>query len=284
MKAATGAVTTYLDFGMAQGGRRTSYDYREGQNAYDLFMGARYLHDLVAYRNGDLDAVFHPEDLRDQLRKYTALSICAAGGRALTYYEIGSSVMGVIDAVTCLNASYGELDPRRIVWHGVDNSAFMNAMATSTHEGYDIRLATTARAVACDLFFAKGVSLLYAIDNESLFCDVLANSRLAVFDYTFALDGKISEVVGTGLPVTFLNIDECRTRLSDMPGRTLRLEPYTIKTYHQGGSKATYDCVFGYSALVERYLAEMEHRSRAFEERWQRPLMRAARPPAPAGV
>ena len=50
----------------------------------------------------------------------------------------------------------------------------------------------------CDLFFAKGVSLLYAIDNEALFCDVLAMSRIAVFDYTFALGHKITEVVGTG--------------------------------------------------------------------------------------
>lgn len=288
MKPATGPVTTYLDFGMTQGGRRTSYDYREGQNAYDLFMGARYLHDLVAYRAGDLDAVFHPEDLRDQLRKYTALAVCgrsaAATSRPLTYYEIGSSVMGVIDAINCLDAKYGEIDPRRIVWQGVDNSTFMNAMAQSTHEGYDVRLATTARPIECDLFFAKGVSLLYAIDHEALFCDVLAGSRLAIFDYTFALGGRLSEVVGTGLPVTFLNLDDCRRRLEAIPGRTLRLEPYTIKTYHQGGAKVTYDCVYGERALVGQYLAEMDVRSRAFEDEWRRPLVRAPRTPALAGV
>jgi len=284
MKPATGIVTTYLDFGMTQGGRRTSYDYREGQNAYDLFMGARYLHDLIAYRAGDLDAVFHPEDVRDQLRKYTALAVCGEDARTLTYYEIGSSVMGVIDAINCLNARFGELDPRRIVWHGVDNSSFMNAMAQYTHEGYDIRLTTAARPVECDLFFAKGVSLLYAIDTAALFCDVLASSRLSVFDYTFSLDGGISDVVGTGLPVTFLNLDECRQRLSGMPGRTLRLEPYTIKTYHQGGAKVTYDCVFGDTALVDRYLAAVEERSRRFEEQWQRPVLRTPRSPALASV
>src|SRR4051794_7011710 len=122
MKAATGAVTTYLDFGMTQGGRRTSYDYREGQNAYDLFMGARYLNDLIAYRGGEVGAAFHPEDLRDNLRKHTALTVCRRPTHPLTYYEIGSSVMGVIDAVDCLNRKYADLDTREIVWCGVDNS------------------------------------------------------------------------------------------------------------------------------------------------------------------
>jgi hypothetical protein len=284
MKPATGNVTTYLDFGMTQGGRRVSYDYREGQHAYDLFMGARYLHDLMAYRSGDLDAVFHPEDVRDQLRKYTALVVCRNGARGLVYYEVGSSVMGVIDAINCLNGKYGKLNPHRIVWRGVDNSTFMNTMARVTHEDYDIRLTTTANPVECDLFFAKGVSLLYAIDNEALFCDVLAKSRLAVFDYTFSLGQRLSEVVGTGLPVTFLDLDECRRRLDGMPGRTLRLEPYTIKSYHQGGTKVTYDCVFGECALVEQYLTEMDARSRAFEGEWQRPLLRAPKATAMAGV
>src|SRR4051812_41724277 len=63
------AVTTYLDFGMTKGGKRTCYDYREDQPAYDLFMGARYLRDLIAYREGNADEVYHPEDVRDTLRK-----------------------------------------------------------------------------------------------------------------------------------------------------------------------------------------------------------------------
>ena len=277
MKAPIGKVTTYLDFGMTQGGRRTSYDYREGQNAYDLFMGARYLNDLIAYRAGDLDSVFHPEDLRDQLRKYTALSVCARTANRLTYYEIGSSVMGVIDAINCLNRKYGELDTRHITWCGVDNSNFMNAMAESTHQDYDVRLTTTAGPIACDLFFAKGVSLLYAVADEDLFCEVLASSRIAIFDYTFSLGSRISDVVGTGLPVTFLNLDECRSRLTAVEGKTLILEPYTIKTYHQGGAKVTYDCMFGDRDVVEAYVRTLDERSRTFERDWDRPLMRTAR-------
>lgn len=274
MKARTGPVTTYLDFGMTQGGRRVSYDYYEGQQAYDLFMGARYLHDLIAYRSGNVDAVHHPEDLRDQLRKYCALVACRADTRRLSYYEIGSSVFGVIDALNFLDRKYGELNTSSIAWHGVDNSAFMNGMARATHDTYDIQLRDRPAALPCDVFFAKGVSLLYALDDEALFCDVLANCQIAIFDYTFARGERITEVVGTGLPVTFLNLDECRSRLT-ADGKALLLAPYTLKTYHQDPAKVTYDCVYGDRAVIDRYLADLERRTNGFEALWQRSLLRS---------
>lgn len=270
-------VTTYLDFGMTKRGKRTCYDYREGQPAYDLFMGARYLNDLIAYRRGTVGDVYHPEDVRDNLRKHTGLSVCREDGRRLTYYEVGSSVMGAIDGINYLNTKYGSLDTCAIAWYGVDNSRFMNAMALYTHEGYDIRLSESASPIACDLFFAKGVSLLYAIDDETLFSDILKASRIAIFDYTFARGGKVSDVVGTGLPVTFLGLDECTRRLAQ-PGKTLILGPYAIRTYHQSPDKITHDCVYGDADLVTRYLAALEKNEAEFESIWQRPLIR---PPAP---
>jgi hypothetical protein len=266
-------VTTYLDFGMTKKGKRTCYDYREGQNAYDLFMGARYLADLIAYRNGNPADVYHPEDVRDQLRKYAALAICRRLGHRLTYYEVGSSVLGVIDALNYLDQKYRELDTHDIAWHGVDNSTFMNAMAKYTHEDYDVHLSEAATPIPCDLFFAKGVSLLYAIDAEELFCEVMEQSRIAVFDYTFAVEGALAEAVGTGLPVTYLNLEKIRQRLS-ASGKTLMLTPYTIRSYHQTPDRVTYDCVFGEPDLVQRYLDEMEKKAAGFEALWQRPLVR----------
>jgi hypothetical protein len=267
------SVTTYLDFGMIKRGKRACYDYREGQQAYDLFMGARYLNDLIAYRHGNVGDVYHPEDLRDNLRKYTALSVCRREGQTLTYHEVGSSVLGVIDALNYLNQKYERLNTAEIAWYGVDNSMFMNAMARYTHESYDVHLSEQVHPVPCDLFFAKGVSLLYAIHDEGLFGDVLDNSRIAIFDYTFARNGKVSDVVGTGLPVTFLDLDECRQRLS-RAGRTLLLNPYSIRTYHQTPDRVTYDCIYGDTAVVERYVAAMDENAADFERLWHRPLIR----------
>jgi hypothetical protein len=268
-------VTTYLDFGMTKAGKRTCYDYREGQIAYDLFMGARYLNDVIAYRQGEALKVYHPEDVRDNLRKHTALSVCRDTSPHLTYYEVGSSVMGAIDGINYLDAHYRSLDTRAVKWCGVDNSPFMNAMARYTHEGYDLQLSETTAPVPCDVFFAKGVSLLYAIDSEASFAAVLGASRIAVFDYTFARGGKVRDVVGTGLPVTFLDLDECR-RLLTLPGKTLTLSPYGIRTYHQDPSKVTFDCLYGDHEVVDRYLAAWEKNAAEFEEVWQFPLVRPA--------
>jgi hypothetical protein len=272
-KMPTDAVTTYLDFGMTRRGKRTCYDYREGQQAYDLFMGARYLNDLIAYREGRVEAVYHPEDVRDNLRKHTALTVCNTDVRPPVYYEIGSSVMGAIDGINYINGQYGGLDTRRITWYGVDNSHFMNAMATYTHHGYDLHLSETVAAVSCDLFFAKGVSLLYAIHTEDLFADVLAHSRVAVFDYTFTVEPRIHDVVGTGLAVTYLNFDECRERLT-RGGKKLILTPYTLRTYHRSPDKVSYDCIYGDAGTVDQYVAELGKRVERFEAVWGRPLVR----------
>jgi hypothetical protein len=269
-------VTTYLDFGMTKGGKRTSYDYREDQPAYDLFMGARYLNDLIAYREGRVEDVYHPEDLRDNLRKYTALAVCRRQGERLAYHEIGSSVLGVIDALNYLDGRYKQLDTTDIAWYGVDNSRFMNAMAAYTHEGYDVRLSEVVEPVACDLFFAKGVSLLYAIDTEDLLCEVLKQSRIAVFDYTFSRKARISDVVGTGLPVTFLNLEDCQRGLS-VPGKKLILNPYWLRTYHHSPDKVTYDCVYGDDEIVDRYLGEIQKKAAEFEALWHRPLIRPSK-------
>jgi hypothetical protein len=270
---ATHAVTTYLDFGMTKRGKRTCYDYREGQQAYDLFMGARYLNDLIAYREGRVEAVYHPEDVRDNVRKYVALTVCRRGDGRLTYYEIGSSVLGVIDALNHLNQKYRDLATHEIAWYGVDNSHFMNAMARYTHHDYDVHLSETVTPVPCDLFFAKGVSLLYAIHTEELFADVLGQSRIAVFDYTFTTAARIHDVVGTGLPVTYLNLDECTRRLT-RKGKKLIVQPYTLRTYHLTPDKVTYECIYGDDAVVDRYVEALDTKARAFEALWGHPLVR----------
>ncbi|SVD66834.1 uncharacterized protein METZ01_LOCUS419688, partial [marine metagenome] len=93
-KLPKGEITTYTDFGKVQGGMRTSYAYHTGQEAYDLYMGARYLQDMLFYDQGKVDIVFQPEDLRDNKRKYAGLVACKEGVDHLTYYEVGSSAFG----------------------------------------------------------------------------------------------------------------------------------------------------------------------------------------------
>lgn len=261
-KIAKGRTTTYLDFGQTTGGRRTSYDYYEGQPAYDLFMGARYVGDMIAYRTDEVGKVYQAEDLRDQSRKYAALVACGATKR-LRFYEVGSSVMGVIDALEYLNKRYQQLNIKDVSFLGTDNSHWMNEVAHYTHEAYRLKLfydVKEAGAVTCDLFFAKGVSLMYAFADEKLMCNALRKSKIAIFDYTFSRQGRVQNFVGTGLRVTFLDFEKCKKLLA-ADNKVLILKPYQIKHYHTDPHKVTYDCIYGNRKTVEKYLAELPQKT-----------------------
>lgn len=261
-KEVKGRPTTYLDFGNTIAGRRTSYDYYEDQSAYDLFMGARYMGDMIAYRNGEVDKVYQREDLRDQNRKYAAL-VALKVNTSQIFYEVGSSLMGVIDALEFLNKTFQQLSVTDIAFIGVDNSRWMNEVAQYTHPQYKLKLyydIKQSKKVQCDLFFAKGVSLMYAFSDERAMCAALKKSRLAIFDYTFSRRGKLQHYVGTGVPVTYLNLAKCQNLLK-VKKKQLILKPYRIKTYHTDPNKVTYDCIYGEPKLVARYFKELKSKT-----------------------
>lgn len=264
-KEAKGEVKTFLDFGKIQAGRRTCYDYYEGQDAYDLFMGARYFKDIMAYRDEEIEKIYQVEDVRDQTRKYAALVACKelSDGK-MAFFEPGSAAMGVIDALEYLNKKYQQLNIKEIKFKGIDNSKWMNAAALYTHEKYDLTLWESAKesgAVSSDLFFAKGVSLMYIYQDEETMCSAVKNSRIAIFDYTFSLGNKIQDFVGTGLPVTYLSLEKCKSLL-ETEGKILITKPYLIKNYgHNSKEKITYDCIYGDKEVIEKYIKELENKT-----------------------
>jgi len=262
-RVAKGKSTTYIDFGKVQSGMRSSYAYHTDQEAYDFYMGARYLQDMMFYKEGKINSVFQPEDLRDNKRKYAGLVVCKKNTDSATYFEVGSSCLGVIEALEYLNIEHSEIDLKSIKFLGVDNSKWMNYVAVNCHKDYKVQVfedAKDASHVKCDFFFAKGVSLMYAYQDEESMCNMLKNTRLAVFDYTFSKKGKISEVIDTGLGITYLNYDRCKEIL-DIDGKVLVKKPYLIKKYNQGGNKISYDCIYGDKDIVDHYLSELENRT-----------------------
>jgi len=260
-RVAKGKTTTYIDFGKVQSGMRSSYAYHTDQEAYDFYMGARYLQDMMFYKQGKIDSVFQPEDLRDNNRKYAGLIACKQTTDNTTYFEVGSSCLGVIEALEYLNKEHSELDLNSTKFVGVDNSQWMNFAAVNCHKDYEVEVfedAKDATHVKSDFFFAKGVSLMYAYQDEESMCNMLKNTRLAVFDYTFATKGKISEVIDTGLGITYLNYDKCKEILN-VDGRVLVEKPYVIKKYNQGVTKISYDCIYGDKDIVDNYLGQLEN-------------------------
>jgi len=101
-------------------------------------------------------------------------------------------------------------------------------------------------------------------------CNALQKSKIAIFDYTFSLKGSVRDIVGTGLPVSFLNLEKCK-KLLEKKGKVLILKPYTIKTYHADPNKITYDCVYGDEDVVSKYFAELKKKTRETVETYGDP-------------
>ena len=246
---------SYLEFGKILGKKKVIYDSRDGQEAYDFFMVSRYLKDMIAYRTGNIKNIHHKEDLHDNIKKYTALSICKNPSNPLIYYEVGSSLMGVADALEFLNKKFKKLNIEDILFVGVDNSDMMNSVAKYTHSGYKLDLYTEVKVLTCNIFFAKGVSLLYTFNDEKFFSHVLKNSDIAIFDYTFSLKDAIKDFVGTGKPVTFLSLEKCKDLLNDNNKKLILNPSKRVDTANK--NKATYECVYGDKSLLKAYFREL---------------------------
>lgn len=252
-------VKSYLEFGYQDDDTKVPYDTRENQEAYDFFMVARYLKDIISYRTGKIENLHREEDLQDNIKKYTALSVCKNPSIPLVFYEIGSSLMGVIDSLEYLNKKFGELNIKDILFVGVDNSDMMNTVAAYLHDGYKLKLFKEKAIIPCDLFFAKGVSLLYAFDDEQLFCDILKKSRIAVFDYTFSLKGaSIKDFIGSGKEVTYLNFKKCK-KLLDVNTKKLVLQSSERK-FKIPEDMVLYECIYGDKEIVEKYIQELKNK------------------------
>ena len=252
---------TYLEFGYQEGGKKVPYDIKLGKEAYDFFMVSRYLKDIISYRTGKVENVHHEEDVEDNIKKYIALFVCNDDKHRLVFYEIGSSLMGVIDSLEYLDKKHKKLDVKNILFAGADNSDMMNAIAKYLHEGYELDVFKNISIVPCDLFFAKGISLLYVFKDEQLLCNVLKNARIAVFDYTFSRGNEpIKDIAVSGKPITYLSLEKCRKFLN-VKGKKLVLLPSKRK-FKIPKDRALYECVYGDSDLVDKYLKKLKKKSR----------------------
>jgi len=245
-----------MEYGYIDGDKKFPRDLKEGQEGYDFYMVPRYLKDIISYRTGKLKDIHHKADIKDNLKKYVALYVCKNKFRSLTFYEIGSSLMGVIDSLEYINKKFGLLNIKDISFVGIDNSRMMNAVASYLYKDYKLKLYEEKRIIPCDLFFSKGVSLLYAFDDEQLFCDILKKCKIAVFDYTFSLGkDKIKRTIPSGKPGVHLNLKKFK-KLLNLPDKKLFLKQSNRK-HNIPKDCGLFECIYGEEKLVKKYLKEL---------------------------
>ena len=270
---------SYLEFGAINpdGETKTVWDLRTGQTAYDWFMLARYANDLAAYQRMTLllpeitlekltkcyaCEIHHPDDFSVNLGKLLALGVVNSAQAPPSFFELGHTLFGCIEGMTfCqqllehLTICSPEINLRQVAWSGIDISPLFNQLAPLLHTGYHITADDNMDRLLphYSVFFAKGVTLLYAVRSiESLF-GLFDRCLLALFDYSLSLGEEQEIVLGTGKPVVYLSLG---TFLSayHASGKTIYLKRGNSRIDRDSG-RVWIDGIIGNTELCQHFIA-----------------------------
>ncbi|MFB2829247.1 hypothetical protein ACE1BS_06385 [Aeromonas jandaei] len=220
---------SYLEFGCVDpvSGARQVYDFRTHEKAYEWLMGARYANDIVAYNkmtaalscrqfqsveNIFVGEIHHKDDLVFNCNKLIALELCH--GR---FFELGQTLFGCIDGMhflTELNALISAHDNKvsltEIEWVGVDISTYFNVLAKMLHSSHNVSVYEDVNELPrhFNVFFAKGITLLYAIRSAEQLFRIMSKSDISIIDYSFSISSSIDTQIGTGKDVRYLSWPE----------------------------------------------------------------------------
>ncbi len=225
-----GKTFSYLEFGeiSQDANSKEVYDFRTKSQAYDWLMHARYSHDIFTYlqmlrllEKGDLKEVellykkgiYHADDFSSNLNKLTALSLF----KNKSFFEYGQTLFGCIEGIQfCrellrnLSTCVEETNLEEVQWYGFDISSFFNEMACLMHSKYSVHTSAETSLIheGSQVFFAKGVTLLYALRSGEDFFNLANNSQLGLFDYSLSPKESRDSTIGTGKSVCFIGLEE----------------------------------------------------------------------------
>jgi len=226
---------SYLEFGSIDlaAGKKNVWDFRLHDKAYDWLMLARYSNDMVTYVNmkeklgqapiEDIANIYdsevhHKNDASLNLGKLCALAVMKnhqeAQDKPLSFFELGQTIFGCIEGMEFYQellkhtgVDIPNIDFKKMSWYGVDISQFFNKLAVLMHEKYNVKTMDELSMLPpqADVFFSKGVTLLYAVRNASQLIEILEKGRLCIFDYSFSLGDNQEVTIGSGKLVKYLD-------------------------------------------------------------------------------
>lgn len=269
---------SYLEFGSIDltAGKKNIWDFRLHDKAYDWLMLARYSNDMIAYMKmgeeleaNNLNKAFqiyntemhHKDDASINLAKLIALSVSKESNASSSFFEIGQTVYGCIEGMSfynellkMLNVTAENCNLKEVIWYGVDISDFFNRLAKIMHSNYTIRTMPDIKQMkhSVDIFFAKGVTLLYACDSIAQFFNILDKGKLGIFDYSFSLENDQVASIGTGKQVKYLSFSEFYAEMNRR-GNKMFIKRGNSKIDNLT-NRVWVDCVYGNDEMCKKYI------------------------------
>lgn len=269
----------YLEFGAIQinAGEKTVWDFRVHDEAYNWFMFSRYANDLLTYiemseaihteRVENIFNIFkqnihHPDDAALNLNKLVGLAVCHKTGEGLSYYELGQTIFGCIDAMEFLfkflkynEIRFPDIDLSQVNWYGLDISEMFNKFSKIMHQNYKVHTMFQHQYLPemVDVFYSRGISLLYAIrDIDSIF-HTINKSRCAIFDYSLTMSEEEEVTIGTGKSVRYLNYLDFLEALRRQDSKSMFV--YTGKSkYIPDTNRLWIECLYGEEDICNDFI------------------------------
>ena len=129
-----------------------------------------------------------------------------------------------------------------------------NRLAKLLHQEYRVHtyLDPSELPGQVDVFFSKGISLLYAVRDVEHFFNTVGRGRLAVFDYSLSCTGIEDTTIGSGKTVRYLDytdfIKDYRKR-----DKALFIKVNNSK-YIKEKNRLWLDCLYSDSETCERFI------------------------------
>lgn len=274
-------IIPYLEFGSIDLAhiKKQVYDFKIKDKAYDWFMLGRYANDLLMYKklNQIIDVepllnvieyyqkeIHHKRDFSQNLDKLTGLKILASrNSDSINFYELGQTIFGCIEAIefcqnliAFLKIESNSLNLNQIKWYGKDISEYFNQLSVLFHPKHIIHTSKTDPQnidYQNTLFYAKGITLLYAIDSIPKLFKCLTNSTLAIFDYSFSLDGDKQENIGTGVPTYYLDYNNF---IKNIPNNSKIYIRKNKSYYNQNTKKLYIEAICGSEEICQQFIQQ----------------------------
>jgi hypothetical protein len=229
-------IIAYLEFGEINivEGKKKVWDFRLHQKAYDWLMLSRYANDLLAFNamkkmigakpeQAIIDyfnkEVHHDDEMALHLAQDIAIAVTQDKPvlASPSFYELGQTIFGCIegmelyyDLLNHLGIECPQINFKNIEWFGVDISEMFNELSVIFHKDYKVKtfLLQSELPKKMDVFFSKGITLLYAVRNLSDLFNIIRKGRIAVFDYSFSTDKIEDTTIGSGKTVRYLSLKD----------------------------------------------------------------------------
>lgn len=245
---------SYLEFGQIDldKAQKTVYSFKLHQKAYDWFMLARYTNDILTLRNMQkyllLDKlnevcdlfleVHHSNELCLGLGKLACLVAVSNHSSKNSFFEIGSTLFGCIDSMkVCSSFLKGggivdNINLFDVTYIGLDISDMFNELAQIYYNDYRIMVSKHIEKLPkkYNVFYSKGVTLLYAIRSLDELFTYINNSKVAYFDYAFSLGNDKDLIIGTGKTGRYFSFKSFLNRKSEIKNKQIYINTFSQKT------------------------------------------------------